>query len=424
MAAIKTSAWFVTTALACAVAACGVGAEDADAEATGASRGALTAIASFGTNPGNLKMHAYVPAGVGPNAPLVVALHGCTQSANDYTRAGWNDLAETWKFYVVYPEQQSANNQNRCFRWFEPQHTRRGSGEALSIKQMVDEMKRRHGIDASRVFVTGLSAGGAMTSVMLATYPDVFSAGAIMAGIPYRCASSMTEAFSCMSGASRTAEAWGDLVRGASSVGGPFPRVSIWQGTADYTVRPANATELVKQWTNVHGVDARADAEATVDGAAHAEYRDASGQTRVETYTIPNMGHGTAVDPGFAPAGGCGRAGAYILDTSICSTYRAGLFFRLADASPDDGTEPTPEVDAGAPDGAVIEEPPPSTGFSCVTHEGTVYGHVAAGRAVRCGAANAYACAVGSNQQLGLWNMMPKTLKETAAGYYEVGACP
>ncbi|MBX3205712.1 MAG: PHB depolymerase family esterase [Labilithrix sp.] len=424
MASMKKSVRFATTALALTAAACGVSADDA--EDTGASRGALTAIASFGTNPGNLKMHAYVPAGVGPNAPLVVALHGCTQSANDYTRAGWNDLAETWKFYVLYPEQQSANNQNKCFRWFEPQHTKRGSGEALSIKQMVDEMKRRHGIDASRVFVTGLSAGGAMTSVMLATYPDVFSAGAIMAGIPYRCASSTSEAFSCMSGSSRTAAAWGDLVRGASSVGGPFPRVSIWQGTADYTVRPANATELVKQWTNVNGIDARPDAEGIVDGASHAEYRDASGETRVETYTIPNMGHGTAVDPGFAPAGGCGSAGAYVLDANICSTYRAGQFFRLGDADPGEEPAPAPEAetDAGTPaDGSVIEEPP-STGFRCVTFEGTVYGHVAAGRAVRCGTGNSYACAVGSNQQLGLWNMMPKTLKATAPGYYEVGACP
>lgn len=98
----------------------------------------LTAVTGCGSNPGALKMYIYSPAGVGPDAPLVVAMHGCTQGAQDYVKAGWNQLADTWKFHVVHPEQQTANSSFRCFNWYEPGDTKRDQGEALSIKQMVD----------------------------------------------------------------------------------------------------------------------------------------------------------------------------------------------------------------------------------------------------------------------------------------------
>lgn len=105
-----------------------------------------------------------------------------------------------------------------------------------------------HGIDPGRVFVTGLSAGGAMTSVMLATYPDVFAGGAIVAGIPYRCGTGLSAAFSCMSpGKDLSPDAWGDKVRNASGHTGPWPRVSIWHGGSDYTVNVLNATEEMEQ---------------------------------------------------------------------------------------------------------------------------------------------------------------------------------
>ena len=144
---------------------------------------ALTQVASIGSNPGALKMYKHVPSGMPADAPLVVALHGCTQSAAAYEASGWSALANTHKFYVVYPEQQSGNNSNKCFNWFESGDIARGQGEALSIKQMVDKMKADHLVDDKRVFVTGLSAGGAMTALMLATWPDVFAGGAIFAAL-------------------------------------------------------------------------------------------------------------------------------------------------------------------------------------------------------------------------------------------------
>jgi poly(hydroxyalkanoate) depolymerase family esterase len=116
---------------------------------------------------------------------LVVALHGCTQTAADYDHgSGWTRLADRYGFAVLFPEQQRANNPNNCFNWFLPSDTRRSHGEAFSIRQMIERVITDHGVDRRRVFVVGLSAGGAMTSAMLATYPDLFAGGAIIAGLP------------------------------------------------------------------------------------------------------------------------------------------------------------------------------------------------------------------------------------------------
>lgn len=295
---------------------------------------ALTQVTGFGTNPGNLKMWKHVPASMPANAPLVVAMHGCTQTASAYTQTGWNALAEHLKFYVVYPEQSSSNNQTNCFNWFEPGDTARGQGEALSIKQMVDKMKADHSIDSSRVFVTGLSAGAAMTQVMAAVYPDVFAGGAVMAGIPYKCATSMTSGFSCMSpGSDKTPAQWASLVRGAySGYSGPYPKMSFWHGTSDYTVKNSNQNEGMEQWTAVHGIDQTPDVSDTVEGYPHKVYKDSAGTALVETYDLTGMGHGTAIDPAVKFPGSnaaCGTAGAYVLDTNICSTWYVARFFGL-----------------------------------------------------------------------------------------------
>jgi len=290
----------------------------------------LTQVTSFGTNPGNLAMWRYVPDGLPTGRPLVVALHGCSQTAAIYdVESGWVKFAEEWDFALVLPEQLTANNTSRCFNWFESGDYSRGLGEALSIKQMVDKMKTDFGSDASKVFVTGLSAGGAMTTVMLGAYPDVFAGGAVMAGLPYKCATGSTAAFSCMSpGKNLTPTEWGNLVRGASSHTGPWPKVSVWHGTQDSTVVPMNMTEIMEQWTNVHGIDQTADVSDTVAGYPHKVYKDGAGTARVETYSLTGMGHGTAVDPGTG-ATQCGVAGAYILDVNICSTYYSATFFGL-----------------------------------------------------------------------------------------------
>jgi feruloyl esterase len=199
------------------------------------SRTPLTRVTGFGSNPGNLGMLTYVPERLAPSPALVVVLHGCTQDPAGYNNgAGWSDLADRYGFVLLFPEQVKANNPKACFSWFVPEDTRRGSGEALSIRQMIERAVSDHGSDSRQVFITGLSAGGAMAAVMLATYPEVFAAGSIIAGLPYGAAANVQEALNAMfQGQSRPASEWGDLVRSASRTGvlGPGSR----SGTARRT---------------------------------------------------------------------------------------------------------------------------------------------------------------------------------------------
>lgn len=293
-----------------------------------ASPASLVAVPSFGTNPAGLRMYEYVPADAPANAPLVLVLHGCSQTAADIAATGWNELADRAKFDVVYAEQTAANNALLCFNWFGPPASiGRGVGENLSIAQMVDAMKMRHSIDPARVFVAGFSAGAAEALVMLADWPDVFAAGAALSGVPYGCAGSALEATACMNpGKDETAAAWAALVRAADSAfGGAYPRVSLWQGTIDTTVNPANLAEEVKQWTSVLGAPATASATDTVGGFPHQTFADASGHALVESYTITGMGHAVAVDP----ASGCGTTGTFASDVSVCAAKEVAAFFGL-----------------------------------------------------------------------------------------------
>jgi len=287
---------------------------------------ALTQVTNFGSNPGNLTMYKYVPANLPANAPLVMAVHGCTMSAAAYDdEPGIIKYADLWKFAVVFPQQQTSNQVSKCFNWWLTGDSTRGQGEALSAKQMIDKMKTDHSIDPSRVYITGLSAGAAFTTMMLATYPDVFAGGAPVAGVSSKCD------LNCAYGLEvKTPQQWGDMVRAAGPAGytGPYPRVSIWQGSADATVNPGYLTEIMKQWTNVHGIDQTADVTDTIAGQTHNVYKDANGVAKVETVMVSGMGHGTPIDPGTATQQ-CGTAAAYILDVNLCSSYYIFKWFGL-----------------------------------------------------------------------------------------------
>jgi poly(hydroxyalkanoate) depolymerase family esterase len=294
----------------------------------------LVAVADFGTNPGALDMYEYAPADLPAGAPLVVVLHGCTQTASAMETAGWNSLADADHFAVVYPQQRSANNPLSCFLWYDP------VAEEQSILQMVDHAVAAHQLDGSHVYVTGISAGGAMSADLLAAYPDRFVAGSIMAGVPAGCASDVSTATQCTQGVDKTPMQWGDAARALRpGFAGPFPRIQIWQGTSDTTVSPGNAHALVDQWTNLHGADQTAGATMTISTASYTSY--ASGD--VELYLINGMGHAIAV--GDDPLGACpATTGAYFTDEKICSTLRAAAFFGLAAGAP---TPPPPKSGGG-----------------------------------------------------------------------------
>ncbi|MET9762710.1 PHB depolymerase family esterase [Streptomyces sp. NPDC006372] len=444
-----------------------------------ASAAGLTQVTGFGTNPGNLSMYTYAPDALPADAPLVVALHGCTQSASDYfAHSGWPKFADAYGFALVFPQTSSANNANSCFNWFDPGDSARGQGEALSIRQMVDKAVSLYGSDAGRVHITGLSAGGAMTANMLAAYPDVFAGGAIGSGLPARCASGVSAAYACMySPPDKSPAQWGNLVRSAAPAGTTsWPRVAIWQGTADTTVKPANATELRDQWTNVWGIgQTPSRTESLSGGTTLSVYDDASGRPAVEVYSVAGMGHGLAVEPGDGTEQ-CGSTGTYYLDT-VCSSYHTARFWGLDD-DPGTGALPSPTgltvtgttdstaslswkavdgaasynvyrggakvgttastsytdtglatgttyrytaaaVDlAGATGGVSSAVAATTTGFTPTCHTAGNYDHTVAGRAYQSGG---HTYAEGSGQAMGLWNAFTRhTLKQTAPSYYVV----
>jgi feruloyl esterase len=307
------------------------------------SDGQLAEVTGFGSNPGNLRMLAHVPPSLPKGAPLVVALHGCTQTASGYDRGcGWSDMADRSGFALLMPEQQRANNAHLCFNWFEPGDTARDAGEALSIRHMVAHMVREHGLDPARVFISGLSAGGAMTSVMLATYPEVFAAGAVVAGLPYGAGHGVADALRVMGRPdSLPARVRGDAVRAASAHRGPWPRVAVWHGDADHTVQIANAEETVKQWLDLHGLDGVMPVEGSGRaGHMHRRWKGADGVARVESHRIAGMGHGVPLHPG-RDAGQCGEAAAYLLDVGVSSTHGILAFWGLETAG---AAEPEVEI--------------------------------------------------------------------------------
>ena len=286
----------------------------------------------FGSNPGNLRARVHMPAQLPPKSALVVVLHGCTQTAQGFDRgAGWSQLADEAGFALLFPEQQRSNNANLCFNWFEPQDTKRGSGEALSIAQMVRALVKAEDLDDRRVFITGLSAGGAMTSVMLATYPEIFAGGAIVAGLPYGAATGMSEALAQMRAPSRDGTALGARVRNASKHQGPWPRLSIWHGTADHVVAPANAAAILAQWQAVLGSDGPADVTEVVDGHRRQVWRDRDGQNAIESFSVAGMGHGVPLAASGEDA--CGHPGPYMLEAGISSTRHIARFWGIVPAA-------------------------------------------------------------------------------------------
>ena len=290
----------------------------------------LREVTDFGSNPGELRMYRYLPDGLRANAPLVVVLHGCTQSAASYNKgSGWSTLADRYGFALLLPQQQWNNNPLRCFNWFRPEDYERERGEPLSIRQMVERMVKDHGLDGRRVYVTGTSSGGAMTSVLLATYPEVFAGGAVIAGVPFRTAKGLQEGLeSIFKGRARSPGEWGDLVRAASAHQGPWPKVSVWHGDADTAVIPINAEEIIKQWTDVHGLDLQPTIQMTVDGYPRRVWQGPAGDELLESYTITGMAHGAALDPGAEPHQ-CGTAAPFFNAVGISSTHRIADFWGL-----------------------------------------------------------------------------------------------
>ncbi len=261
----------------------------------------LNEITSFGNNPGNLRMYLYVPDYLPNNVPILVAAHYCTGTGPAfYSGTQYASLADQYGFIVIYP---SVTRSSQCFDVYSSQAlTRNGGSDPVSIRSMISYVQQNYNVDSSRIFATGVSSGAMMTNVLLALYPDVFAAGAAFAGVPYTCFATTggsTWNSDCSGGnVIRTAQEWGDRVRAAyPGYSGPYPRMQLWHGTADDTLRYPNFTEAVKQWTNVHGLSQTPTyTDSPQANATRTRYGSGGPQAPVEAISFQGTGHNLPVN--------------------------------------------------------------------------------------------------------------------------------
>lgn len=291
---------------------------------------------SFGNNPGHLKMFTYnCKQNDSAVKPLVVVLHGCGQTAAEVAAlTGWNKLATLNDFMVLYPQQRFLNNTGTCFNWFRNADINKGSGECESIYQMIRYLQRNYPVDSSRIFITGLSAGAAMSVVMMSTHPEVFKGGAIFAGGAYKLATSAWVSPYVMAGTKRLPK--DELVQLVSEQNpaykGKYPLMIIYQGLNDMVVNHKNAGLLVQQWTGINNIDEAADkTEASymnVPDIKRTEYDNPNGEPVIVLYEIDNLGHRLLIKPGPGDNEG-GEVGTYGADKGYYSIYETAREFGI-----------------------------------------------------------------------------------------------
>ncbi|MFH9659691.1 PHB depolymerase family esterase [Streptomyces sp. NPDC017248] len=264
--------------------------------APAAHAASLTEVTGFGANPSNLRMYVYRPDSAPARPAVLVAVHYCTGSGPAfYSGTEFASLADRYGFLVIYP---SVTRSGGCFDVSSPQALKRGGGsDPVGIMSMVTYAEQHYGADPDRVYVAGASSGAMMTNVLLGDYPDVFKAGAAFMGVPFGCfattdGSSWNTA--CANGTvTKTPQQWGDLARGAyPGYSGPRPRMQLWHGTDDTTLRYPNFGEEIKQWTNVLGVSQTpAFTDHPQSAWTRTRYGGTGTQAPVEAISLQGVGH-------------------------------------------------------------------------------------------------------------------------------------
>jgi poly(hydroxyalkanoate) depolymerase family esterase len=241
--------------------------------------------------------------------PLVVMLHGCTQNPDDFAAGtGMNQRAQTQGFYVLYPEQPTDANPSACWNWFKPNHQKRGSGESALIASLTQTIIRQYGVESQRVYVAGLSAGGAMAAVLAAAYPDIYAAVGVHSGLPAGAASNVAQALMVMKSGYSTFTLPGlhqreDTSNDADLKPIPIPTI-VFHGDQDKTVHPHNGDKLI---ATVQG-QTRDSVQIEHGTAPHG--RSYTRSTRYSEQGIPLSEHWLVHGAGHAWSGGL-PAGSY-----------------------------------------------------------------------------------------------------------------
>jgi poly(hydroxyalkanoate) depolymerase family esterase len=264
---------------------------------------------SYTNQAGTRSYKLYIPSGYhGQPLPLVVMLHGCTQGPDDFAAGTrMNVFAEAHQCFVAYPAQPHAANGSKCWNWFEEAHQQRDRGEPCIIAGLTRRIMNDYRIDARRVYVAGLSAGGAMAMTLAMIYPDLYAAAGIHSGLAYAVAKDLPSAFSAMHGGPGTA----DILHTAGSSGTRFYTthvpVIVFHGDGDTTVHPDNGDQIVAQCappparaggqalSQAGGNTSRASVERGQAPRGHAytrtTYHGTGGHPAVEYWLVHGAGH-------------------------------------------------------------------------------------------------------------------------------------
>lgn len=292
----------------------------------------LAELAHAGENPAGLRAYTCLPDSLEPGAGLVVALHGCTETAPQFDLAcGWSQLARRHGFALLLPEQVAANNPAGCFNWFRADQQSTTAAEPRTILAMVDTLIARHGLNPRRVYVTGLSAGGAMAAALLCLYPARFAAGAILAGLPFAQAGTLAEGTGLMaSGTNLSGARLAEAARRAAGLSGPFPAIQIWQGLLDTVVVPANAEALTRQFLSLHDLPEGPGRLTLTPVARWESWAGRDGRAVVTKILVPRLGHAVPLslaDPD--PDHALGVAGPFAQEVGLAAIWQIARGFAL-----------------------------------------------------------------------------------------------
>jgi poly(hydroxyalkanoate) depolymerase family esterase len=244
---------------------------------------------SFANSHGSRHYKLFIPSGdAGKPLPLLVMLHGCLQDPDDFALGTrMNAIAEEQRIFVLYPEQSESANQTRCWNWFNAANQLRDQGEPSIIAGMTREVIRSHHIDVRRVYIAGMSAGGAMAAIMAATYSDLYAAVGIHSGMPYGAAQNFLAGIAAM--------------KDGAAIGARLPSKSIplivFHGDQDMMVNARNGEQLVSQWLGGPAPDRTQDTSTAQAGEGNGRaftrtrYRDGAGHAMAENWLVHDAGH-------------------------------------------------------------------------------------------------------------------------------------